>query len=255
MPPPPLPTATTIPDQPFRFFDLPPELRNRIYHLVLFTQRPYRQSDNRRIKPCISVFLASRRFHTEASYLLYSRQTFRVFPLQDFNPLPTVRDLPLHYRRLVTTVELVLGPSWTAPPPSWKVTKGMKRCLAAMHAAQTLRVFVEIDPSHPVFAKFRISHGFYTEFSGGLIRDILAAMPKVDVVQIDGRPSVQMDGPLVSRLRQEIEAQGKVIKWGEMGKKEITSQLKQLSLEDHDAKDKAPKVLKVPARILKEPVK
>jgi hypothetical protein len=92
----------------------------------------------------------------------------------------------------------------------------MVRVLGSMASVQTLMVFVEVDPSHPVFAKFRISHGFYTEFCGGLLRDVLKAMPRLKVVQIAGRPSVQMDGPLVSRLQREVEAQGRILKWGDM---------------------------------------
>lgn len=92
----------------------------------------------------------------------------------------------------------------------------MARVLGSMASVQTLMVFVEVDPSHPVFAEFRISHGFYTEFCGGLLRDVLKAMPRLKVVQVTGRPSVQMDGPLVSRLRREVEAQGRVIRWGDM---------------------------------------
>lgn len=96
-----------------------------------------------------------------------------------------------------------------------------------MDSVQTLRVFVEVDPSHPVFAKFRVSHGFYTEFCGGLLRDVLKAMPRLRVVQISGRPSVQMDGPLISRLQKEVEAEQRVLRWGEMGKNctaEVVSQ-------------------------------
>jgi hypothetical protein len=207
----PAPPSTSPPD-PFPFLKLPSELRNRIYDLLLFTSIPCSKS------PCISLLLASRQLHTEASYLLYSSTIFRIFPLQDFNPLPTVRDLPARYRKLVTIIELVLGPSWTAPPKSWKVNKSMARVLGSMDSVQTLRVFVEIDPSHPVFAKFRVSHGFYTEFCGGLLRDVLKAMPRLRVVQISGRPSVQMDGPLVSRLQKEVEAEQRVLRWGEMGK-------------------------------------
>jgi len=92
----------------------------------------------------------------------------------------------------------------------------MARVLGSMASAQTLMVFVEVDPTHPVFSEFRISHGFYTEFCGGLLRDVLKAMPRLKVVQISGRPSVQMDGPLVSRLRREVEAQGRILKWGDM---------------------------------------
>jgi hypothetical protein len=207
----PAPPSTT-PQEPFPFFRLPSELRNRIYALVLFTSTPYTNIYN----PCTSLLLASSRLHAEASYLLYSSTAFRIFPLQDFKPLPTVRDLPPYYRRLVTTIELVLGPSWTAPPKSWRVNKSMVRVLGSMASVQTLMVFVEVDPSHPVFAKFRISHGFYTEFCGGLLRDVLKAMPRLKVVQIAGRPSVQMDGPLVSRLQREVEAQGRILKWGDM---------------------------------------
>jgi hypothetical protein len=92
----------------------------------------------------------------------------------------------------------------------------MARVLGSMASVQTLMVFVEVDPSHPVFAKFRISHEFYTEFCGGLLKDVLKAMPRLKVVQIAGRPSVQMDGPLVLRLRCEVEARGRILKWGDM---------------------------------------
>jgi hypothetical protein len=201
------------PQEPFPFFKLPSELRNRIYALVLSTGTPYSS------KNCTSILLASRRLHAEASYLLYSSTTFRIFALQDFNPLPTVCDLPIHYRKLVTTTELVLGPSWTAPPKSWKVNKSMARILGGMGSVHTLKVFVEIDPSHSLFAKFRVSHGFYTDFCGGLLRDVLKAMPRLEIVQISGRPSVRMDGPLVSRLRREVEAQGRVLRCGEMARR------------------------------------
>ena len=207
----------TLQGTPFPFFKLPPELRNRIYTLVLFTNPPYRQNSPARPGPCASTFLVSKRFHKEASYQLYSTQPFRIFPLQDFNALPTVRELPAQYRNLITTVELVLGPSWTAPPNNWKVNKSMARILAKMEAVQMLKIFVEIDPTHPVFAKFRVSHGFYTEFSGTLVKDILAAMPGLEIVLIEGRPSVQKDGPLISRVKREVEAQGKLIEWGEIG--------------------------------------
>src|SRR2546423_5140938 len=203
---------SVAPKPPFPFFALPNEIRNRIYALVLFTSAPYCKTT------CTSLLLASRRLHNEASYILYSSTTFRIFPLQDFTPIPTIRDLPYRYRKLITSVELVLGPSWTAPPKTWKVNKSMARALASMGLVQTLNVFVEVDPSHPIFAKFRVSHGFYTEFCGQLLRDVLKTMPTLKCVQISGRPSVQLDGPLVSRLRQEIEAQGKLLKWGEMGR-------------------------------------
>lgn len=93
----------------------------------------------------------------------------------------------------------------------------MAKILGGMAAVHTVQVVVEIDPSHPVFAKFRVSHGFYTEFCGKLLKDVLKAMPKLEVVQITCRPSVLVDGPLISRLREEVEAQGRKLTWGENG--------------------------------------
>ena len=87
-----------------------------------------------------------------------------------------------------------------------------------MGSVQMLKVFVEIDPSHPIFSKFRISHDFYTEFCGVLLRDVLKAMPKLEAVKIAGRPSVNADGALVSRLQREVEQQGRLLKWGEIGR-------------------------------------
>jgi hypothetical protein len=215
---------------PFPFLSLPAEIRNRIYSLILARDHP---------KPLIllpnhraptSLFLTSSQIHREASYLFYTSQTFRLFPIQEFKPLPTVAEVPLRYRSLITKVELILGPGWTAPPKSWKVTPRMAKILKQSRQASWLRVFVEVDPSHPIFASFRVSHGFYTEFAGKLLRDVLVAMPQVQCVQLDGNPSVRMEGPLVSRLRAEIEALGRVVEWGkerggedEAAKKEVGS--------------------------------
>jgi hypothetical protein len=80
-----------------------------------------------------------------------------------------------------------------------------------MASVQMWMVFVEVDPSHPVFTKFRISHGLRSpgvDLSG----DVLKAMPRLKVVRITGAPSVQMDGPLEWRLRCEVEAQGRTRK-------------------------------------------
>ena len=207
------PSLKSHPASPFPFFSLPAEIRNRIYTLILFgTSKASKSSLKRRLPT--SLFLSSSQIHREASYIFYTSHTFRVFPLQEFKALPTVSELPLRYRYLVTNIELILGPGWTAPPKSWKVTHKMAKILRQLSQVRCLRVFVEIDPSHPVFARFRVSHGFYTDFAGNLLKDVLVAMPQIEFVQLDGNPSVQMDGPLVSRLRNEIEAQEKVVKWG-----------------------------------------
>ncbi len=198
---------------PFPFFSLPAEIRNGIYVLVLFsTSSAGKSSPGRRLPS--SLFLTSSQTHREASYIFYTSHSFRIFPLQEFKPLPTVSELPARYRCLATNAELILGPGWTAPPKSWKVTHRIAKILRQLCQVRCLRVFVEIDPSHPVFARFRVSHAFYTDFAGNLLKDVLVAMPQIEFVQLDGNPSVQMDGPLVSRLRSEIEAQERVVEWG-----------------------------------------
>jgi len=202
------------PPSPFPFFSLPAEIRNRIYSLILTKDHPKPLKPLPNHRAPTSLFLTSSQIHREASYLFYTSQTFRLFPLQEFKPLPTVSELPPRYRSLITKVELILGPGWTAPPKSWRVTPRMAKILKQSRQASWLRVFVEIDPSHPIFASFRVSHGFYTEFAGKLLRDVLVAMPQVECVQLDGNPSVRMEGPLVSRLRVEIEALGRVVEWG-----------------------------------------
>lgn len=199
----------------FPFFSLPAEIRNRIYTLALFATRkppPTPQITSQRRLPT-SLFLTSSRIHREASYIFYTTHTFRLFPLQEFTPLTTIAELPSRYRPLIANVELILGPGWTAPPKSWKVTLRMAKLLKQLNQVRCLKVFIEVDPSHPIFARFRVSHGFYTEFAGNLLRDVLVAMPQINSVQLDGNPSVQIGGPLVSKLRGEIEALGREVTW------------------------------------------
>jgi len=193
---------------PFPFFSLPPELRNRVYELVLFS-KPGPVKGTR-----ISLLLANKAFHSEAAHVLYSSHHFRIFPLQDFSPMPTVKEMPVRYRNSVSNLELVLGSSWTNPPKSWRVTKAFAKRLASLESVQTLRVFVQVDPSHPVFTWFRVSSSFYTDFSGDLLDQVLTAMPQIRYVELDGNPSVDIKGPLVSRLRSKIEEHKKITKWG-----------------------------------------
>ena len=201
-------------DETVNFLALPSELRNRIYYLVLFSKPEYRRKNGKRRSTRLSILLANKRIHDEATYVLYTRQSFRMFALQDFNPKPSIADLPPHYQKLVTNLELTLGSSWTKPPKDWKVGRALAKCLAGLDAVQTLRIFIELDPSHPVFARYRISLNFYTDFCGELLSDILGAMPQLQFIELDGNPSVQKDGPLVTRLHEEADARGKTVKWG-----------------------------------------
>ncbi|KAJ5468375.1 hypothetical protein N7475_006127 [Penicillium sp. IBT 31633x] len=211
----------------FRFLELPSEIRLHIYHYVLFT--PTRKSASKRLggnvgssakksKPLapsshrVALFLVSRQVHDEATHYFYSTQTFRVFPVQDFLRMPTVRALPRRHRHSITTIELIVGASWTAPPKSWVVNQGLG--LHDMDLARTLKVFVQCDPSHPVFEGFRISKDYYTDFCGKLLKQILERLPGLVQVEFDGWPSVEKNGPLMSRLLAETHEAKKKVLWG-----------------------------------------
>lgn len=210
----------TIDDEPdscshsVNFLALPSEIRNYIYYLVLFSKPEYRRKNGKRRSTRMSILLANKRIHDEGTYVLYTRHSFRIFALQDFNPKPSIGDLPPQYQKLVTNLELTLGSSWTKPPKDWKVTNALARCLRGLKSVQTLRIFIELDPSHPVFARYRISLDFYTNFCGDLLSDILGAMPQLKFIELDGNPSVQKNGPLVTKLYAEAQSKGTVVKWG-----------------------------------------
>ncbi|KAI9924753.1 hypothetical protein ASPWEDRAFT_40682 [Aspergillus wentii DTO 134E9] len=213
------------PLEPFRFFDLPSEIRLRVYSFVLFTNNRNKtlrtngnvgaSSKNQLVAPLshrISLFLASSRLHDEASDVFYSTQIIRLFPVQDYSRVPTVRVLPARYRPSITTIELILGSSWTAPPKSWTVDNSLG--LEDMVRARTLKVFTQCDPSQPFFEGFRISKEYYTHFSGDLLQQVLIRMPNLVQVEFDGFPSVRKSGPLMSRLLDEARKANKKILWG-----------------------------------------
>ncbi|EXJ93798.1 hypothetical protein A1O1_02191 [Capronia coronata CBS 617.96] len=201
------------PGKPFPFLELPAEIRNRIYRLVLFSKPGYRGADGRK-KSRTSILAVSKKVHQEASYILYSSLSFRIFPLQDFTPVPTIQELRPMYRAMVTQLELVVGSSWTGPPKSWRVNKVLARHLGRLSAVQILKVFVQLDPSVPMYEKYRISFDFYTDFCGNLLHDVLVAMPHVTALVIDGNPGIDTTGPLVSRLLAEAKSEGKVCTLG-----------------------------------------
>lgn len=196
---------------PLRFFDFPPEIRNRIYYLVLFTkiEDEYGEVTGDRT----AILLTSKRFHSEASYTLYTTHKFLIYPIQEFPPPVTIQALPRHYRVLVTGLQMKIGSSWTSPPRSWRMSKGLERCLKALRNVQTLMVFVELDPSDPVLKVKRDVYEPYIDLCGTLLQEVLGVMPDLRYVEFDGNPGVDVQGPLVSRLRSQVEAEEKVIKW------------------------------------------
>ncbi|EFQ99727.1 hypothetical protein MGYG_02741 [Nannizzia gypsea CBS 118893] len=213
-------------DNECRFFDLPWELRCKVYSYVFSGPprivRPVRQArkptDKELASPKFgrhrrtSVMLASRRFHDDVSQYLYSSYTFRIFPVQHQPSIvPNVCDLAPRYKSAVRVLRLVLGSSWTEPPESWVVNE--KLGLKSMEGVHTLEILVLCDPSNPMFEPFRISKDFYTKFSCRLLHGILKDLPSLRYVVIDGYSSIERNGGLVSGLVQEIQTTKKKIRW------------------------------------------
>lgn len=184
--------------QPFRFFDLPTELRILILEFTLFHPATIDLDplNTYLIAPLIRIFLVSHRMHTEASQVFYSINTFRLFPIHGrffHTKQPLLARLPVRYLALITTLELRLGPGWTGPPSGWKIANPKLR-LAQLEAARSFRVFVEFDPaSHEVFRGFRKSEDFYTEFCRDLLVGLFAQVGGIEEVHFDAYTSVRQN--------------------------------------------------------------
>ena len=206
------------PIQPFRFFDLPSELRLRVYELLLVFPKTLDldPTNARNVAPHLRLFLTSKRMHDEATRVFYSCNIFRVFPIHGRyinKKHPLMAWLPRKYRAYITRLELRLGPGFTRPPKGWVVDSRLG--LAAATKVYKLRIFVEIDPeSSEIFQGFRVGTSFYTEYCVGLLRNLLAQLPSVGQVEFDAYPSVSKDSPLLKRLVEETKLNQKRIAWG-----------------------------------------
>ena len=204
-----------IMSQHFRFFDLPFELRYKILGYVLVSNQVidldpiFVYSARERL----FLFLVSKGFHSDASYVFYSSHTFRIFPTNGRffgnKTRPLLARLPSHYQRSLVSLELRLGPGWTCPPGSWRVNDALG--LESMVAVRFLKVFVEVDPSHDFFRGFRVGKDFYTRFSTELLEQIIERLPALERVELDGWPSVMREGPLMRRLVDVARASGKTV--------------------------------------------
>lgn len=199
---------------PFRFFDLPPELRRKILHYVFHVDRvldidfvPTHR---------LAILTVSERFREEAGAAFYSSNKFRLLPTHGNavarRARPLIKCIAQRYRFLLIFMEFRLGPFWTQPPQCWKIDDSLG--LEDATGVRVLNIFVEIDPSVPMFKGFRKSKNFYTEFTGNLLRQILRRLPSLIEVRLDGYPSVFRDGRLVQRLVNEVISSGKRVSWG-----------------------------------------
>jgi len=213
------PKKRRVPEKPFRFLDLPSELRIEIYayHFEGIDRVIDLDSDNhKRIHKKLAILRTCRTIYHEASHVFYSTNTFRIFPTQPGRffktKKPLLARLNTNQRKLITSLELRLGPGWNKPPRGWVVNPalGLRECVNV----RRLTVFVECDPSDKAFKGFRKSDGFYEAFSRTLFGEVLAEMPLVDRVHFDAWTSVKKDGAMMTGLLDVAEARGRTICWG-----------------------------------------
>lgn len=171
----------------------------------------------RRVHPRMSLFLVSKQMHEEA-YRVFYAQPIRLFPRSGrffHTKKPLLQRLPFKYREAVNTLELRLGPGFTAPPRCQNTlpSLGLADCLNM----RTLKVFVECDPSDPVFAGFRGANSTeetYKWFCVDLLVGILQQVPSLETIEIDAYPSVKKNAPLVSALVNTAQDAKKKLAWG-----------------------------------------
>lgn len=209
----------------FRFFDLPSELRIRIYQYVLFIDYGDGTIDldyynNRRVAPRLTCFLACRQMHNEAYPIFYGspQQPFRLFPTGGNvykTKKPLLERIGPTYRGAINTLELRVGPGWNKVPKCWHT--GPSLGLADCISLRNLKVFVQIDPTDKTWQGY---HGegndenTYKTLCVNWLQDILEQAPSVMKIELDAYEGVELNSPLVHALASIASSADKKLVWG-----------------------------------------
>jgi hypothetical protein len=205
----------------FPFLNLPSELRNKIYSMVFSFAPSIIDLDPAIFRlfhrlQLFALFRASRQLHLETTHCFFSTHTFRIFPTYPGKYFKTKRPLlarlPAHYRASMTSLDLRLGPGWSNPPRGWVVNDALG--LSDCTNVRVLKVFVECDPSDPIFCGYRKSEGFYEGFCANLLDGVLKEVPSIKVVEFDAYSSVMRTGDMMSGLGDVVAKYDKVVAWG-----------------------------------------
>jgi hypothetical protein len=213
------PKRRRIKQQPFRFFELPSELRLKVYqhHFANTGHVLDLDPDNyKRIHQKLAILRTCRTIYVEASYSFYSTHPVRIFPTTPGRFFKTKKPLLARLkpgqRACLNSLELRLGPGWSKPPRGWEVNPalGLNQCINVTKVT----VFVECDPGNDIFKGFRQPGGFYEAFSKQLLTGVLEEMPWVQRVEFDAWSSVKKSGALMTGLIDLATSRGLKITWG-----------------------------------------
>jgi hypothetical protein len=211
--------ATSAPTEPFRFLDLPSEIRLKVYgyHFASSAKPVDLSRDNHETYGRqLALLRTCRLVHNEASHFFYSTHTFRLFPTGTAlrykeTRKPLLARLGYHQRQDIRSLELRLGPHWSRPPRGWVVNDalGLKEC----RDVEMLRVFVQLDTSQDYLSAFVVP-GAYEAFSRDLLKDVLRNLPCVKRVEFDAERAVAKDCLIMRQLLEATRAAGKEVCWG-----------------------------------------